>query len=678
MASNTRSRTTEEQWRDIEARIQEVSASCHKKIAETSAQMEKRIIDKMDQVMTLVSGCDAKIEAYNASMEERIKVKVDGAMKIQNMEKVIGRDGEIWVNRSPILQTPVTGSRVGLVEDNIGGKERMMKTNFHPPRIEIPCFGGEDPRTWLRKCDKFFALHKVSEIYKVEIVEMYLESKADVWYQGFKLLHDKFSWSQFGEALMKRFGKNGGLDVQEEFNKLSQTGSLMDYVERFEELKSLVLYRNANLEEGYFISSFISGLKMELKPMVRLMKPQSLLDAIEIAQYQEQTIEVIIKKQEIKKWSHSDDNKSVSGNKKLGSNQLEEKKKTGVSEYFKKISPEEFQYRKNNHLCYKCGEKYGQGHICKNQQYTYMLIDEVKDKEIAELLEEEESEEGTVTEVSLNALSDSMMRKTITLEGTVKGEVIQILVDTGSTLTILDSAIVEKLKLTGEIRNKLDIKLANGSTVSSSLVIPKLTWEVQNYKFCCDARVLNIGNWDMIVGVDWLEQYSPIMFDFKKLHLRLNATGTAEEQVLLQGAVKEKATIKLVRGKKLSNLNQEIVRKQFKSELQEVVLATSEMESNTATQAMPDNIAAVIKRYSKVFAIPTSLPPTRSVDHAIPLQNSAKPFKLKPYRYPHSQKSEIEKQVQDMLNSGTIKTSNSPYASPVIWLKRRITLGDFV
>lgn len=47
---------------------------------------------------------------------------------------------------------------------------------------------------------------------------------------------------------------------------------------------------------------------------------------------------------------------------------------------------------KNNHLCYKCGEKYGQGHQCKNSQFTYMLVDESKDLDFLSMCEELEKE----------------------------------------------------------------------------------------------------------------------------------------------------------------------------------------------------------------------------------------------------------------------------------------------
>lgn len=45
-------------------------------------------------------------------------------------------------------------------------------------------------------------------------------------------------------------------------------------------------------------------------------------------------------------------------------------------------------------------------------------------------------------------------------------------------------------------------------------------------------------------------------------------------------------------------------------------------------------------------------------------------FPLRPYRYPQLQKNEIEKQVAEMLSTGVIRPSNSPYSSPVILKKK--------
>lgn len=75
-------------------------------------------------------------------------------------------------------------------------------------------------------------------------------------------------------------------DVVEEFNKLQQEGTVEEYVEKFEELRVLMAAANPYLSESYYISSFISGLKKEIKPMLRILEPQTLYNAFEQARGQ--------------------------------------------------------------------------------------------------------------------------------------------------------------------------------------------------------------------------------------------------------------------------------------------------------------------------------------------------------------------------------------------------------
>ena len=86
----------------------------------------------------------------------------------------------------------------------------------------------------------------------------------------------------------------------------------------------------------------------------------------------------------------------------------------------------------------------------------------------------------------------------------------------------------------------------------------------------------------------------------------------------------------------------------------------------------------ILVEYSDLFQEPTQLPPSRDIEHNIPLKEGTELVNVRPYRYAYFKKSEIDKQVQEMLNSGLIRPSTSPFSSPVILLSRRkMAVGDF-
>ena len=88
------------------------------------------------------------------------------------------------------------------------------------------------------------------------------------------------------------------------------------------------------------------------------------------------------------------------------------------------------------------------------------------------------------------------------------------------------------------------------------------------------------------------------------------------------------------------------------------------------TQNQQSELDALLATYQQLFKEPTTLPPKRRYDHKISLLND-KPFCLKPYRYPHAQKEEIERQVKSLLSTGFIRESASCYASPLVLVKKK-------
>jgi len=82
------------------------------------------------------------------------------------------------------------------------------------------------------------------------------------------------------------------------------------------------------------------------------------------------------------------------------------------------------------------------------------------------------------------------------------------------------------------------------------------------------------------------------------------------------------------------------------------------------------NLQRLLEKFQDIFAEPQGLPPMQSHDHKIPLIQGSSPVNVRPYRYPYYQKNEIEKIVLDLLNSGVVRASTSPYSSPVLLVKK--------
>lgn len=103
------------------------------------------------------------------------------------------------------------------------------------------------------------------------------------------------------------------IKVTEEFNKLSQEGSVTNYWDRFEELRSLVWSDQLALTKRYFVSRFDSGLKDKLRLMVKMMMPGTMKEAAERARLQEFALEAIFRKQELQPNSYINGSQLIEG-----------------------------------------------------------------------------------------------------------------------------------------------------------------------------------------------------------------------------------------------------------------------------------------------------------------------------------------------------------------------------
>jgi hypothetical protein len=177
--------------------------------------------------------------------------------------------------------------------------------------------------------------------------------------------------------------------------------------------------------------------------------------------------------------------------------------------------------------------------------------------------------------------------------------------------------------------------------------------------------VLNMHPYDAILGFDWLQAHSPMQCDWLSKTLQFSEAG---KFIKLQGLVEPPCQLSAILTTKVCNSTKgnDIWAFVLLDHVSEHILTTMQ-----EPPSLPTAINTLLQSYNDIFKEPTSLPPQRTYDHAIPLIPGSIPINTRPYHYSPHHKTEIERQVQDLLQSGLIAHSHSPFASPVLLVKKK-------
>ena len=93
-------------------------------------------------------------------------------------------------------------------------------------------------------------------------------------------------------------------------------------------------------------------------------------------------------------------------------------------------------------------------------------------------------------------------------------------------------------------------------------------------------------------------------------------------------------------------------------------LAILEMDQQTAH----DVVGEFLDIFSEDFP---GLPPDREVEFKIDVLSGIAPISKAPYRMAPMELAEVKKQIQDLLNTGFIRPSTSPWGAPVLLVKKK-------
>jgi hypothetical protein len=168
---------------------------------------------------------------------------------------------------------------------------------------------------------------------------------------------------------------------------------------------------------------------------------------------------------------------------------------------------------------------------------------------------------------------------------------------------------------------------------------------VQGHTFHSTFKVIPLGSFDIILGMDWLEAFSPMRVNWKDKWM----------------SIPYGSGFRLLQGRSSIDSDSSLLQ----------LFSISSVESAAAVSPVPPQVQELLDEFSSLFAEPSTLPPRRNCDHSIPLVPGAQPVSIRQYRYSPKLKTEIENQVSELLKTGMIRPSSSPYSSPVLLVRKK-------
>ena len=145
-----------------------------------------------------------------------------------------------------------------------------------------------------------------------------------------------------------------------------------------------------------------------------------------------------------------------------------------------------------------------------------------------------------------------------------------------------------------------------------------------------DTRVLNLGVYDAVLGIDWLAKNSLMKCDWQQKTIEFNQEGKA---VHLTGVRSdEQATLTALDAAAHWEMHE--ANEIWGAALLEMQLTPTNTDSEApVSPTIKPTIKRLLTEFSDIFEEPTELPPHRQYDHAITLEPTAAPVNRRPYRY---------------------------------------------
>ena len=217
-----------------------------------------------------------------------------------------------------------------------------------------------------------------------------------------------------------------------------------------------------------------------------------------------------------------------------------------------------------------------------------------------------------------------------------------MLFDSGASHSFIVASVVIELGLKVEaLEEPLYVSSPLGIRARIGMICQGCELEIPGILLIVDLRVMDMSEFDVILGMDWLIAYRVIIDCERK---RVTAYTQDDTRVVFQGD-------------KHDVLPERVYESRCHGQLVGW-LASLTLED----EVRPDlDLPRVVCQYEDVFPDELlGLPPQRVVDFCIELHSGTSPISMTPHRMEPVELQELKVQLQELLDKGFIRPSTSP------------------
>ncbi|GJS33032.1 putative reverse transcriptase domain-containing protein [Tanacetum coccineum] len=239
-----------------------------------------------------------------------------------------------------------------------------------------------------------------------------------------------------------------------------------------------------------------------------------------------------------------------------------------------------------------------------------------------------------------------------------------ILFDTGADRSFVSTQFSTLINIAPTtLDHGYNVELADGRIIWVNTVLLGCTLNFLNHPFHVDLMPVEMGTYDVIIGMDWLTKYQAVIDCAKKI-VRIPF---GSEILIFHGDGSRNK-----RGTRLNIISCTKTQKYLLKGCHVFLAHITIKETGDKSKKKQLQDVPIVKNFPEVFPedLP-GLPHTRQVEFHIDLVPGAAPVARAPYRLAPSEMKELADQLQELSDKGFIRPSSSPWGAPVLFVKKK-------